>query len=103
MKRLGISVLVSLAVNLLIMGVNYLYYQSNHWLLIAHKVFGGEITVEFSPGLAVSHIYAMTMEGHDSIRLRFEPFSLLICVAVLALLIFLALTLADRMLQRKVG
>lgn len=89
MKKLFIAGISALILILLIMAVNYLNYRENDHLLIGHKVHGGEITIEYSPGLRVVHIYAMMEGDGGSKRISFDIVSFIISFVVFTGLIFL--------------
>ena len=100
-RKTGFSLLASLAATVCGAAVNYLYYLKNGFLLLAYRMYGGEITEEFGFGLRYTHIYTMTPGGRDSIRLRFDPLNLLITFAVLFAVVYAIVWLADRMSRKK--
>ena len=75
---------------------NYLYYQKNHTLLLARRMFGGEITVETGFGLKMIHIYGMTPLDSGSVSLRFDPLSFIISILIFTILIFIIISLLNR-------
>ncbi len=100
MKKVLIAGILTLVIELMGMAVNYFYYQSNGWLLISHKGFGGEITIEHGFGLQVVHIYAMTPEDSGSVMLRFSPISFITFFIIIFVLVYLILFAAEK-LQKK--
>ena len=99
MKNWLYALCASLTVNLGIMLINYFSYADSNYLKLAYRSHGGEITVEFSPGLIVSHIYAMTADGTNSHNLRFAPVLLLVGVAVGTGLFYLVIKLVGTVLK----
>ena len=91
MKKTALSLIVSLAVNLAGMLINYFYYRINRHLLLCFRSFGGEITVESGFGLIAVHIYAMDPYSSDSLHLRFEPLAFIVWLLAIALIVFLVL------------
>ena len=85
----GKSVLVSIVLNALVMTVNWFHYRTYKTLWLAHRVYGGEITEEISPGWNAVHIYAMTPEGTTSHALHFAPLTLVISIAICAIILHL--------------
>lgn len=88
MKRIYVSIAVSLLIVLAGMFVNYRSYQEDHHLKYSIRMHGGEITIEHGFGLEAVHIYAMEPGGHDSHRLRFDPIGFLLYFAVIAVIVF---------------
>lgn len=74
---------MSLAATVCGMAVNYLHYLKHGFLLLAYRMYGGEITVEYGFGLRYTHIYTMEPGGRDSISLHLDPLNLLITFAVI--------------------
>ncbi len=78
--------LTALGLTLAGMGINIYGWQMNHYMPLAYHMFGGEITQDTGFGVTGIHIYSMEPNGSDSIYLRYDPFSFLICLAVLFLI-----------------
>ncbi len=93
MKKLIMSAAVSFVMTLTGLIINYLYYQKNGFLLLAYRVYGGEITRESGFGLTFTHIYAMTSDGRDSLSLRFNVFNFILTFLLLTLIVWLAWTI----------
>ncbi|MDO4191804.1 MAG: hypothetical protein Q4D24_00755 [Erysipelotrichaceae bacterium] len=93
MKKLIVSAAVSLILTLTGLFVNYMYYQNNKSLLLAYRMYGGEITAEKGFGLSVTHIYAMTPDGRDSLSCRFDPIGFILTFLLLTLIIWLVWTI----------
>lgn len=87
MKKLIMPFLIALGLTLAGMGINIYGWQTNHHMPLAYHMFGGEITQDIGFGVMGTHIYSMEPNGRDSIYLRFDPFSFLICLAVLFLIV----------------
>ena len=100
MKKVLAAGIIALIIELIGMAVNYFYYQSNGWLLISHKGFGGEITIEHGFGLRVVHIYAMAPGESGSVTLSFSPTSFIVFFIVLFLLVWIILFATEK-LQKK--
>ncbi len=92
MKKLILSAAASLVLTLTGLLVNYMYYQKNKSLLLAYRVFGGEITRESGFGLTVVHIYAMTPNSRDSVSCKFNPIGFVLTFLLLTLFIWLVWT-----------
>lgn len=92
MKKLIVSAAVSLILTLTGLFVNYMYYQKNQHLLLAYRMYGGEITAEKGFGLSVTHIYAMTPDGRDSLTCRFDPVGFILTFLLLTLIVWLVWT-----------
>ncbi len=100
MKKVLTAGIIALVIELIGMAVNYFYYQSHGWLLMSHKGFGGEITIEHGFGLRVVHIYAMTPGESGSVMLSFSPTSFLTFFVVLFFVVLIILFAAEK-LQKK--
>ena len=82
-KRLLISALASLAINLFALVVNWRAFLETQYLRWSYKIYGGEVMREVAFGLSAVHHYSMTPLGEgDSHALSF---SLLGTVALLLL------------------
>ncbi len=92
MKKLIVSAAASLVLTLTGLLVNYIYYQNNKHLLLAYRMYGGEITTESGFGLTVTHIYAMTPNSRDSLSCRFNPVGFILTFLLLTLIIWLVWT-----------
>ena len=88
MKKIYLSIAVSLFLVLIGMFVNFRSYQADHHLIFSIKNHGGEITIEHGFGLEAVHIYAMEPGGQNSHRLRFDPIGFLLYFAVIAVIVF---------------
>ncbi len=88
MKKIYLSIAVSLFLMLIGMFVNFRSYQADHHLIFSIKNHGGEITIEHGFGLEAVHIYAMEPGGQNSHRLRFDPIGFLLYFAVIAVIVF---------------
>ncbi len=98
------AAVISLAVNLTGMLVNYLHFQKTDYLLFSLKSYGGEFMGESGFGLYASHIYTMLPDGNDIHSLRFSPFGFLLSfllVFAAAYLILTAARQAVKLLKRK--
>lgn len=101
MKKITISLLISLLIVLIGMLINYRAYQENRYLQYSIRHHGGEITIEHGFGLQAVHIYAMDPADHDSHKLRFSLFSFLLFFIVTAILVYLLLWIAAWILKRR--
>ena len=101
MKKLFLSVIISLLIVLAGMLVNYRAYQKDHHLKYSIRNHGGEITIEYGFGLEAVHIYTMEMGGHDSHRLRFDIVNFLLSLAAITLIVFVAMTIVTHIMNRK--
>lgn len=102
MKKLPlIAAGIALVLTLLGMLVNYLYFKQNQWLLLAHHIYGGEITVERGFGWKVSHIYAMTSTGRDSTSLKFSILNFILTFLILALIIWAVAAIVTKIKARR--
>ncbi|MBO4918900.1 MAG: hypothetical protein J5365_01950 [Erysipelotrichaceae bacterium] len=100
MKKITLSLIISLAVNLVGALINYIYYQFNRHLFLCFRSFGGEITVESGFGLIAVHIYAMEPNSSDSLHLRFEPLAFIVWLLAIALIVFLILFLIGKIRKK---
>ena len=84
MKRL---LIISLVIALVLCAagcyINYREYNDRHYLKWSVKHHGGEITIEHGFGWRSVHIYGMSPEDHDSHKLEFSVFSLLLTLTAL--------------------
>ena len=93
MKRFGLSFLISLIINLLGLGYEYLSWRTQHYLPLALQFPGGECLGQYGFGLYAFHIYGMTPDQVSSHSVAFRPLLFLLGVLALAALIFLILTM----------
>ena len=93
MKRLILSAAVSLMLNAAAFVVNLLSWQRNHRLPLALRIHGGEVTSELGFGLRGTHIYGMTPDQLTAHSLRFDPVSMILCLLIGILLVYLVLLL----------
>ena len=96
MKKIITAAIISLTVNLILMFINYRSYLETNYLKFAHRIHGGEITVEFGFGWEAVHIYAMSTEETSSHALRFNLLSLLIALLLGAGLMWLLLSVIGK-------
>ena len=89
-KMLIRSSLYSLAITLVLMLVNLVYYLANHKLLFASRTLGGDCMEYQSIGLFLLVVYPQSLPGQASVHrsLSFDPVSFLITFAGLFLVIF---------------
>ena len=89
-KMLIRSSLYSLAITLVLMLVNLVYYFANHKLLFASRTLGGDCMEYQSIGLFLLVVYPQSLPGQASVHrsLSFDPVSFLITFAGLFLVIF---------------
>ena len=100
-KRTLTALFVSLAATVSGLAVNYFHYLKEGYLLLAHTMYGGEITVQSGFGLSFTHIYTMEPGGRDSLSLRFDPLNFLITFAVIFGIVLLAGLLFRKKGQRE--
>lgn len=100
MKKAVSSILMGIVISLAGLLVNYLYFQKEGHLLLAWKMWGGEITSETGFGLRMVRIYAMMQGESDSISLRFEPVSFALSAILFSLLAYLLSGLFAKMKGR---
>jgi len=81
--------IISILILLVGMLINYLYYLNNKHLLLAIKMYGGEILIEYGFGLRFVHIYSMFNDQNDSISLKFDLFNLIITFILIFLIVYL--------------
>ncbi len=96
MKKLIISASIALILTLAGLFINYLNYINTTHLLLAIKEWGGEITIEYGFGLMMVHIFTMEMNGHDTISLRFDPISFIICFLFLFVLVYIVILIINK-------
>ena len=97
MKKLVLSAVVSLVLNAAAFVVNLLSWQGNHRLPLALRIHGGEITAELGFGLRGTHIYGMTPDQLTTHSLRFDPVSMILCLLLGIILIYLVLLLIGKL------
>ena len=100
MKRLILSAVISLVLNAAAFVVNLLSWQGNHRLPLALRMHGGEVTAELGFGLRGTHIYGMTPDQLTNHSLTFDPVSMVLCLLIGILLVYLVLLLIGK-LKRK--
>ena len=101
MKRLIISLVTGLIITSAGALMNYLHFQKTGHLLLAVRIWGGEITVEYGFGWRMVHIFAMSPEEQDSIYLLFQYMQFFGQALATALIVFLILTIVSALRTRK--
>ena len=101
MKRLVISLVTALIITSAGALMNYLHFQKTGHLLLASKMWGGEITVEFGFGWRMVHIFAMSPEEQDSISLTFQFVQFFGQALATALIIFLLLCIISAVRKKR--
>ena len=101
MKRLVISLITALIITSAGALMNYLHFQKTGHLLLAARVWGGEITVEYGFGWRMVHIFAMSPEEQDSIYLLFQYMQFFLQALATALVVFLILSIISALRSRK--
>ena len=96
MKKLLISLTAGLVISLLGMLINYRSYLKRGYLKLCITNHGGEITIQDGFGLRCVHIYAMEMGQSGSQSLRFAPVNLLVHILVIALIVYLIITVIEK-------
>ena len=91
MKRLILSALVSLVLNLAAFVTNLCSWHRDHRLPLALRIHGGEITAELGFGLRGTHIYGMTPDAITTHSLRFDLISMILCLLIGIALVYLIL------------
>ena len=100
MKRLLVSGLISLIVNVIGLVINYTYFLSNNTLMMAYKIHGGEITSEFGFGLKVNHIYSMLPNGNDTTTISFSIIIFIIGLLLIGFIAYIMITIKDNLFRR---
>ncbi len=100
-KKVRTALIASIAATVCGTAVNYLYYLKNGFLLLAYRMYGGEITVEYGFGLRYTHIYTMEQGGRDSFSLRLDPLNLIIMFAAIFVIAYGIVLLAGHLSRRK--
>ena len=100
MKRITLSLIISLGIILLGALINYIYYRLNRHMLLCIRHFGGEITIESAFGLIFRHIYAMRPEDRDSLSIRFEPILFVIWFLAIAVFVYLILFVVGKIRKK---
>lgn len=100
MKRFILSAIVSLVLNAAAFVVNYCSWLRDRRLPLALRMHGGEITVELGFGLRGTHIYAMTPESITTHNLHFDPLSMVFCLLVGIVLVYLILLIIGKVRKK---
>lgn len=100
MKKYLKPLLCALVLTLAGMGINICGWKMNHYMPLAFHMMGGEITQDTGFGVSGTHIYSMEPGGRDSVYLRFEPFSFLLCLAVLFVIALAVFTVVERLKKK---
>ncbi len=100
-KKLMVSFLLSLVINAVLMGVNYISYQNTKYLKYAFDVHGGEITIQYASGLRATHIYGMTADAGTTHSLNISWISLITYMFICTVVIFLILYLIQSIRNSK--
>ena len=94
MKKAAIALILSLAINLVGMYVNYRNFVSENYLLWAFRSHGGEITVEAGFGLRAVHIYPMLPNEKATHSLSFGVLNFAVFLLGIALIIYCLILIA---------
>ena len=100
MKRLLLSAIVSLVLNAGAFVANYIGWHRDHWLPLAVKMHGGEVTSEFGFGLRAVHLYGMTPDQVTTHNAAFDPISMAVCFLALLAAAYLVLFLIAKVRGR---
>ena len=95
------SLFAGLAFTLAGLLVNYIHYRNYSRMLLAFRVYGGEITMERGFGLKVVKIYAMTPEQSSTMRFSFDPLTFVLSVILLSIVAYAVIFLIGRSLAKK--
>lgn len=90
------SFLIALGLTALGMLINFVFYSNGEIMPLAHTVYGGEIIIDMGFGLCVSNIYSMLPDGGTTVFINFDPFSLIICLAGLTIIVFVILLVINK-------
>ena len=94
----------TLIISLLIMAagmiINFTAYIMHKPMPLAYTVYGGEIIQEIGFGLQYTHIYSIEPNGHDTIRMGFDPFSFVVTLAGIILIVTLIRFLIGKFHQK---
>ncbi len=97
MKRLILSAAASLVLNLAAFVANYCSWLRENRLPLALRMHGGEVTAEIGFGLRGTHIYGMTPDQITTHNLTFDPASMILCLLIGILLVYLVLLLIGKL------
>jgi len=100
MNKKLIALITSLAINLVLLFINYHSYIESNYLKFSYRMYGGEIMIEYGFGWRVVHIYAMSMEDTNTHSLHFSPLSLLLTILFGIGLVWLLLSVIDKIRKR---
>ena len=101
-KILVISLVMAIIICAVGSYVNYNAFKDRHNLKWSRKHHGGEITIEYGFGWRAVHIYGMSPEDHDSHKIEFSLFSLLLSlVSVFAVCVLLGLLISALLKLKK--
>ncbi len=101
MNNVIISFLIALIVDLAGLGINYLSFQQRHSLALAFRMFGGEITAENGFGLTMVHVFAMTPEESDSIKLTFSIIWFIVWLIAIAVIVFIIISIITHFIKQR--
>ena len=93
MKRLCLSLGISLIVDIIGTLINYFGFRNSGHLPLGFKTWGGECLSESGFGMRVFHVYAMTPDGQSSAKVWFSIIDFLIWLLAIAAIIWLMLFL----------
>ena len=91
MKKYLLSLITSIIITLIGLLINYFSYRNDGKLLLAIKMYGGEIKLEYGFGLRLRTIYTMSSEGVNRTSLHFSIINFVFTVFVLSLIIFVVI------------
>lgn len=101
-KILIISLVLALIICAVGSYVNYSAFKDRHNLKWSKKHHGGEITIEYGFGWESVHTYGMSLEDHDSHKIVFSLYSLLLSfVSVFAVCVLLCLLVSALLKLKK--
>lgn len=96
MKRLILSA-ASLVLNLAAFVANFCSWLRENRLPLALRMHGGEVTAELGFGLRGTHIYGMTPDQITTHSLTIDPASMILCLLIGILLVYLLLLLIGKL------
>ena len=92
MKRLRNSAIIAFAICLCGCLYNYLSFKRIKMMPLAIRTWGGECMLEEGFGMSAFHVYAMTPDGSNSVRLGFSILNFLLYFAAVCIIIYLLIT-----------
>ena len=99
-QNIILSLIISLAINIIGMTINFFVFKSTNHMPLAIKIPGGECLLEVGFGLRAFHTYAMRVGDSDSVSFTFAPFTFIIQLIVIAIIVFLIILLINRLRQK---